>query len=99
MIRISSVLRVLGTLFISQMALAQLVLVNYIPTRPGDHDEPAGSTVIVKNTTNSDVTIQVPYDPPIVLHPGESTRFILNANPGGSTWIEGEGGNWRLNPR
>jgi hypothetical protein len=97
--RISSVLCGLGILSLSQLALAQSVYTNLIPTRPGDHDVPNGSVVIVKNNTNSDVTITIPYEPPITVPPGSSTTIIVSFNPGGSTYVEGEGGNWRFNPR
>jgi hypothetical protein len=94
--RIAAIVCTLAGLFASERATAQLVLVNYIPTPAGAHEVPSGSLVYVRNTTDKPVTISIPYEPPIVLEPGQSHRFVVNPNPGGSTGIEGSGGAWRL---
>ena len=93
---IPALLCLLATLLAPGLATAQKVYVNFVPTRAGDVTVPAGSLVHVRNTSTGDVTVQVPYQPPVVLRPGESTRLVVNPNPGGSTYIDGPDGQWRL---
>lgn len=91
-----ALLCLLTTLLAPGLATAQKVYVNFVPTRPGAVTVPAGSLVHVRNTSAGDVTVQVPYQPPVVLRPGESIRLVVNPNPGGSTYIDGPDGRWRL---
>jgi hypothetical protein len=96
--RLPSFLSLLATLALGPFALAQNVYVNLVPTRPGDHNVPAGSLVHVSNTTGGDVTVQVPDQPPVTVAPGGTHTFTVPWSPGGSTHIDGPSGRWRLNP-
>src|SRR5204862_6127710 len=91
-----SMLVAVATLLAAQFATAQSVYVNFRNTPPGDYTVRSGSVVIVRNTSEGEVTVQVPYEPPVVLKPGESTVVFVNPNPGGSTTVDGHSGSWRF---
>ncbi len=80
----------------AQLSSAQSVTTNLIPTPPGDHNVVSGSIVNVKNNTEGDVTISIPYEPDMTLAPGESHSFSVTPSPGGSSHVDGPDGKWRF---